>query len=288
MIANFLTQEKVIDAIFKLLSIEIKPAKTPLGEGGKALPKSQKESQAKKQMTFKFAIVSDSHNENELLGKALSQAQSEVENVKFIIGLGDYTEVGTIAELENAKGEFDKVGIRYFLTAGDHDLWDSRERQNDPKVNFVKVFGRSFQSFSFAETRFLILDNSDNYQGIGREQLQWLVQELERIKVEGPKLTFVFSHEPLYHPSSSRIMGKITPSLKKQAQDVLRKLKAGGVREVFAGDIHYFSSYQEPETGLSMTTVGAVASLRNAQLPRFVLVTVFDNGSYQVEDIEIK
>ena len=95
-------------------------------------------------------------------------------------------------------------------------------------------------------------------------------------------------HEPLYHPSSDRVMGKTEPNLKKEAQDLIKLFKSSGVSEVFAGDIHFFTGYVEPQTGLKMTTVGSLASLRNVQSPRFVVVSVFDDGGYEVEDIEVK
>lgn len=232
---------------------------------------------------FKFVLVADSHNENDYLKKALQQVKPD-----FFIGLGDYTEVGTIKELQDTKKEFDTTGIRYFVTAGDHDLWESRNKQLAPYAEFVQVFGQPYQSFSFEKVRFLVLYNSDNYQGLSLEQWQWLQDELNRIKTEDTKLTLAFLHEPLYHPSSAHTMGWVSANLKEQAEKLTKILKDGGVKEVFAGDIHYFGRYTEPKSGLAMTTIGAVASQRNVQLPRFVVVTINDDYSYNVEDVEVK
>lgn len=238
---------------------------------------------------FKFALVADSHNENDYLKKALSQTiETNKDDLKFVIGLGDYSEVGTIKELEETKKELDLSGLRYFVTAGDHDLWESRSKQLSPFSNFVKVFGQPYQSFSFEKVRFLILYNSDNYQGLSEEQLKWLQDELNRIKQEDIQLTLVFMHEALYHPSSAHIMGWVTSGLKEQAKKLTKILKNGGVREIFSGDIHYFGRFNDPVSGLNMTTVGAVANQRNAQLPRFAVVTIYDDYSYNVEDVEIK
>lgn len=232
---------------------------------------------------FKFALVADSHNENDYLKKALQQVKPD-----FFIGLGDYTEVGTIKELQDVKKEFDATGIRYFVTAGDHDLWESRNKQLPPYTNFRQVFGQPYQSFNFEKVRFLVLYNSDNYQGLSLEQWQWLQDELARIKTEDTKLTLAFLHEPLYHPSSAHTMGWVSANLKEQAEKLTKVLKDGGVKEVFSGDIHYFGRYTEPKNGLAMTTMGAVASQRNAQLSRFAVVTIYDDYSYNVEDVEIK
>ena len=54
---------------------------------------------------MRVALVSDSHNENDLLEKALAQAAGE--GINFVIGLGDYTNTGTVEELQAAKNVFD-------------------------------------------------------------------------------------------------------------------------------------------------------------------------------------
>lgn len=243
-------------------------------------PKSIK----KAPLSFKFLLVADSHNDNENLKKALTGSGAQ-----FVIGLGDYTEVGTVAELQSAKKVFDAASLRYFVTSGDHDLWDSRDKGYVPLFDFAQVFGPPYQSFSYKNARFLIIYNSDNYLGVGESQMSWLKEELARIKKEpDTKLVLAFLHEPLYHPSSIRGMGKAEPKLLIQAKDLTKLLRDNGVKEIFAGDIHYFTRYTEPETGMPMTTVGALTGLRNAQNPRYVVVSVYEDGNYDVEDVEVK
>ncbi len=237
---------------------------------------------------FRFLLVADSHNNNDQLRTAISQAKVSFPDIKFIIGLGDYTDVGTVEELKNAKKEFDYSSLRYFLTAGDHDLWDSRNRDLPADTNFKQIFGPTFQSFNFNNFKFLLLDNSDNYQGITSEQKVWISDQLEKSKTESNLGILVFIHEPLYHPSSDHAMGKAQNELKQQAESLIFQLKAAGVKKIFSGDIHYFSEYEEPVTKLSMLTVGAVTIERNPQAPRFAIVSVFSDGSTRVEDVEIK
>ena len=130
--------------------------------------------------------------------------------------------------------------------------------------------------------------NSDNYIGVGGEQQNWIAREFERAKEDTVSGIFVFIHEPLYHPSSDHYMGRVDKELKSQAESLIFQLKAANVKKVFAGDIHYFSEYDETETKLSMATVGAVVTDRNPQAPRYAVVTVFDDGSTKLDDIEIK
>ena len=133
-----------------------------------------------KRPILRVALVSDSHNENELLAKALEQAKGK--GVNFVIGLGDWTNTGTIEELGAAKKVFDNSRLDYFVTAGDHDLWDSRDKQSlrsstssaglkgeGALTNFNQVFGKSSQIIERENVLFVILDNSDIYKGISPE-----------------------------------------------------------------------------------------------------------------------
>lgn len=260
----------------------------------KQIPAEEPKNNTSANLTFRFLMVADSHNDNEDLSKAISQAKASNPDLKFIIGLGDYTEVGTAAEFKSAKKEFDNSGLRYFLIPGDHDLWDCRNRSLPPASCFKSVFGPNYQSFTFENFKFLLLDNSDNYIGFDTEQLKWISDQLVNPNEASPASTekikgfFVFLHEPLYHPSSDHYMGWVEKGLKSQAEQILFKLKEVGVKKVFAGDIHFFSEYTEPKTGIDMNTIGAVTIERNPQTPRYTVVSVFDDGSTKVEDKEIK
>lgn len=251
---------------------------------------SQSDQPLNKPVSFSFLLVADSHNENNYLQKALEQGKGRAKNLQFVIGLGDYTEVGTLAELQSAKKVFDAAGLRYFLAVGDHDLWDARDKGSiSPEVNFNKVFGQSYQSFVFKNVKFILMDNADIYLGMSQDQLDWVSLNLKKARVdENAKLIFGFIHAPLYHPSSDHTMGNTEPKLKDQAKLLINMLKNEGTDELFAGDIHFFTRYQEPETKLNMTTLGAVASAKNTQAPRYSIVTVYEDGSYSVEDVEIK
>ncbi|MDO8573392.1 MAG: metallophosphoesterase family protein [Candidatus Daviesbacteria bacterium] len=236
---------------------------------------------------FKFLLLADSHTDNVNLAKAIEQAKSAYPDLKFIIGLGDYSDVGTIAQLKNAKTVFDASGLRYFLVPGDHDLWDCRNRGISAISCFNEVFGPSYQSFEFDNFKFLLLDNSDDYLGLTEAENGWIDGELEKVKQGSFKGVLVFLHEPLFHPSSDRIMGKIEASLKQQAKSLMFQLKDAKVKQVFAGDIHFFSQYSEPVTGLSMVTIGAVTIERNPQAPRFAIMSVLEDGSIKAEDVII-
>lgn len=235
---------------------------------------------------FSFILVADSHSDNINLSKALIQAKEY--NPSFIVGLGDYTKVGTVAELKNAKKEFDLSGVRYFLIPGDHDLWDSRDKGRDPNTNFTHVFGPTYQSFMYNGYEFILINNADNYIGINDLQNAWIIDTLKKAKDTVSKGLIILLHEPLYHPSSDHVMGKTDPKIESQAKALMYQFKEANVKMVFAGDIHYFTKYQDPGTNLQMITAGAVTSTPNTQAPRFVEVNILKDGNIVVNDVEIK
>lgn len=263
------------------------------------LQPGQSDAPLDKPVAFSFLLVADSHSENDYLQKALNQGKNHAKKLEFVIGLGDYTEVGTKEELTKAKQVFDSADLRYFLLVGDHDLWDARDKQSLPSAdaegkklgavaNFVKVFGSAYQSFVHQNVKFILINNADNYLGLLDDQLEWLNSELKRAQDDNTNLVFVFLHEPIYHPSSTHTMGLVTTKLKDQAKTLVQTFKDGQVKELFSGDIHYFTRYQEPVTHLNMTTIGAAASAKNTQAPRYGVVTVYEDGTYGVEDVEIR
>lgn len=238
-------------------------------------------------LSFKFAIIADPHKDMNNLKKALESAKKE--GVKFVVGIGDLSDVGTDDELRNSKEQFDMVGLPYYIVPGDRDLWDARDKGKDADHNFKEVFGSPYQSFAYDSVRFLLVYNSDNYKGLSELQLEWIDTELKRLQNEGTKkITFVALATPLFHPSSDHVMGKVTPQLKNQADHLISVFKKNGVEEVFAADTHYFTRYTEPTMDLKMTTVGAVTSDRNPQTPRYVLVEVYENNSYKVKETPLQ
>lgn len=281
---SLITSEDSAKVLFGLLGFELKDSSNSSALGVKSTTVSNsKNTSGGEKSVLKFAVVTDSHNDNVNLGKALEQAKAQ--GVKLVIGLGDYSATGTLAELKAAKLIFELSGLPYYLTAGDHDLWESREKDLAAESNFTKVFGTPYQSFVDSNIRFVIVYNSDNYGGVDDLQMSWLEDALSQ---DTSGTTFVFLHEPLVHPTADRVMGKTTPKLLSQAQKLIALFDEAGVSEVFAGDIHAFSRYSDDNSGLKMVTAGAVTKERNLQLPRYLMVDVLEDGSYNIEDLEVK
>lgn len=295
-----------------------------------------------KKPMLRVALVADSHNENGLLAKALKQAQGK--GINFVIGLGDYTNLGTVEELTAVKQEFEKSKLEYVLTAGDRDGWESRRRVD---VNyFEEIFGESSRVLEREQVQFVVLDNSDIYKGISEEDWQLLqsalslgysltcsstqascgpsaklrtsdtlgpsigsgprlgltrsIESSPRTREDSttPRLTFVFAHKTPFHPESRHVMGEDSAQVARQAQDLLKLLQESNVNGFFSGDLHFFAKFSTKggstaggklsDQSVKITTIGAVASERNFQGPRFGILTVYEDYSWEVEDVEIR
>lgn len=239
-----------------------------------------------KRPIMRVALVADSHNENDYLAKALRQAQGR--GINFVIGLGDYTNLGISEELENAKREFEKSSLEYFVTAGDRDGWDSRDKGTN---NFVDIFGNPTQIIDREKVLFVLLDNSNLYHGISREDWETL-EKVTKVTSETngskAKLTFVFTHKTPFHPQSTHIMGEQSEVVGRQAKELMSLLEERKVDGLFSGDLHFFARFNSPLGSVKITTIGAVATERNFQGPRFAVLTVWDDYSWEVEDVEIR
>ena len=243
---------------------------------------ANQETEKVKRLVLKFAIVSDSGGENDLLTKALPQAQGK--GINFVIGLGDWTTVGTLEQLSVAKQVFDDSKLEYYVTAGDHDLWASRNQDNDPLSHFNQTFGKASHLLEKDRIQIVILDNSDIYKGIPSESWELLFESLKK----DVKLRFVMAHKTPFHPDSAHIMGQDAQNVKAQAENLLAILEEGQISGFFSGDMHFFAQFKTPKQAVKITTIGAVASQKNFQGPRFGIVTVYDDYSWKAEDVEIR
>lgn len=296
-IKGLLTSEETVKTIVSVLSFNpVKDFKLPLG-----VNQSEDSQHTSRPLTnktnpiFKFALVADSHNNNADLARALEQAKTL--GAKFVIGLGDFTDVGTIEDLKEAKKVFDETGLPYYVIPGDHDLWDSRDKGKIAVSSFSEVFGMPYQAFSDSEIRFILLYNSDNYNGIGDLQMLWLSEELERQNKNKPKAIYVFLHEPLVHPTSDQVMGspkKTDPSaseaakIQDQGKQLLNLFQKAKIAGIFTGDIHAFTTYTDMSSKINMATIGSLSKEKNTKVPSFAIVDVYDDGSYNISDIEVK
>ncbi len=185
----------------------------------------------------------------------------------FIIIVGDLTTLGKTEELIKVKTVLDKSGIVYYAIPGNHDLWSAKKQKNP----FREVFGPDFQVFQKGKVKFILVNNGDEVEEVegmvgidGLGQREWLERELG----DCPKLyCLVFMHLPLNNPVVKHVMGEDNPAVASQAAQLVKELVDYQVKELFAGHVHYLSTYIL--NGLKTSTDGVI--LDN---PRFLEVTV--------------
>ena len=192
--------------------------------------------------------------------------------------LGDFTDLGVIDKLEEAKKILDESELNYYTIPGDRDLWQSVGIDN-----FKQVFGDNFHSITLKGMKFIMLDNSANYTTVDSKLMLWFSKEVE-------DADFVLLSQPLYHPTFNKVMGvvdgEVIAKVKEQAQEILNLIRQSKVKAIISGDQHSASinpDIQNPT--LSHIVVGAITSDRNLQSPRFSVLKVYADGNYKIEDI---
>lgn len=234
------------------------------------------------EVIYSFALVADSHLNNNGLARALQIAKTS--GVARVFGLGDWTEYGEAEKLAEVKKIFDGAGLSYEVLPGDHDLANSRDLGLSAKANFESVFGKTPTKFSESGVEFVMVDNSDIYTGISDED--WF-EVKNYLLSEPPELRFVLAHKTPYNPDTSHIMGSENEEVEIQARQFLYQLENSKVNELFTGDLHHFARYSTPDGGVKITTIGALSLEKNFQGPSFAIVKVFNNYTYEVENITL-
>lgn len=237
-------------------------------------PVEEKRMETVQENPIKIAIFSDIHSDFKNLYKALKIAKRD--NSDFLIITGDLTTLGKISELNEIKELLDNSGLEYYVLPGNHDLWWDKKFKED---NFGEVFGKDYQSFNKNKVKFILVNNGDVDLGLGEAQEKWFREEIkECLRV----YCLVFTHIPLNHPKSLYVMGADNRSVASEAGKLIKLLVENRVKELFAGHLHLSSSYFLD--GLQTTIVGAIASERNFQSPKFLEVKYL-NGELEKKEI---
>lgn len=261
-----------------------------------------------KEKPIRFAVLSDVHSDTENLQKALNKINND--NIEFTIVTGDLTTLGKLSELQEVHQLLVENTRKYYVIPGNHDIYVGDKVGAD---YFSQVFGERYQVFTVQSSKlkvqsqvqnakigddtvkFILIDNASpegfdvrvsegtevSEVSKGGSQWSWIERETE----ECPEIMcLVFMHIPLNHPGSEHIMGEGNPEVAQQASELVELLVKNQVRQVFAGHLHYSSSYEIEE--LKTQIVGAVTEERNWQSPRFIEVEV-NKDRIDIEEVEV-
>lgn len=222
---------------------------------------------------------------------------SQDDDIEYLFLLGDLTGYGDTQSLSKIKEMLDSTGMTYYAIPGDHDLTESLGF-----TNFTQVFENNMHKIKVEDITFLMLDNSANFTEILSSDMTWFKNNVG-------SADFVFLSQPLYteelnSPFSSLYMGSTLEKpededmLERQSRvlaqrdELLKEIRESEIKAVVAGDHHKSSDQEDPEDAdLSHHVVGAISGTVNElpqtllQSPRFSVMTVFDDSTYELEEV---
>ena len=197
-----------------------------------------------------FAFLADSKN-SPVFQQAVRTLNSD-KSLQFAIIGGDlvlYPEGDTFKSFLHQRRDLE---IPSLALPGNHDV------AFDTMDLYYHIFGRMYYSFVLGDTKFILLDNS-NEKNLGLEQEAWLEKELK----DGLqyKQRFVFMHVPLWDPRDKPgVMVRYAHSMKdpdaaRRLEDLFLKYK---VTTLFASHIHAY--YEDHPRGLSTIISGGAGA----------------------------
>jgi hypothetical protein len=237
--------------------------------------------------SFRFAVFGDPQIEHDYVS-SLGRFRQEVidHRIDFFCVLGDLTNDATADEVDTIKAQLDRVGIPYYATIGNHDLY-----QADGWERFKENYGPSSYAVTIADrVRLIFLDTADGT--IGPTQLHWLESVLidfGTAGVEGspavpyPPFKIVLTHFPVFD-GEKPIMWRLASDAERTKVQSL--LEGHGAYAWCAGHIH---GLRETQVGsVNYLTCGAMApGTLDYGNPGYLLFT-FAHDSLAWEFVELR
>jgi hypothetical protein len=180
--------------------------------------------------SFCFAVMGDNRDGDAVFQKLLSMLSPQ----QYVFGInnGDLVAHGFWFEYDNYLQLVTKSPIPIINVIGNHEIpfYGSRE-------NFKKYIGKTYFSFPYAQSYFIFLDNA-NKKSIQAQQLQWLIQELQ--KAQNYRYRFVFLHVPLFDPRQGELKKGHSMKNITNAKKLLKLFEKYNVSMVFSSHIHTY------------------------------------------------
>ena len=223
--------------------------------------------------SFRFAVFGDPQIEHDYQ-TSLGRFKQEVTDrgIDFFCALGDLTNDATPDEVDSIKAQLDRVGILYYATIGNHDLF-----QADGWERFKENYGPSCYPVVIADRiKLIFLDTADGT--LGPTQFGWFESELQDSRF----IKVVLTHYPVFDGDKPIMWRLASDAERVKVQSLLEKY---GAYAWCAGHIH----------GLRHTQVGAVHHLTCGAMapgnldygnPGYLLFT-FANDSLSWQFVEL-
>ena len=158
---------------------------------------------------LRFVQISDSHigfnkdanpDVTATLRTAIAKVRALPQSPSFVLHTGDLTHLSKPEEFDTLHQELSAIGAPVFYVPGEHDVL------NDNGKSYLERFGKNtkgagWYSFDQAGVHFIGLVNVVDLKAggmgvLGAEQLEWLEEDVKRLKSSTPIV--VFAHIPLW------------------------------------------------------------------------------------------
>jgi predicted phosphodiesterase len=222
--------------------------------------------------SFRFAVFGDPQVEHDYQ-TSLGRFKQEVADrgIDFFCVLGDLTNDATPDEVDSIKVQLGRVGVPYYATIGNHDLY-----QADGWERFKENYGPSCFPVVIADRiKLIFLDTADGT--IGQTQFNWFETELQ----DSAYIKIVLTHFPVFDGEKPIMWRLASDAERVKVQSLLGKY---GVRYWCAGHIH---GMRHTQVGIvHHLTCGAMAQQLDYGNPGYLLFT-FASDSLSWEFVEL-
>lgn len=177
---------------------------------------------------FRLALMSDVQEAVERVGDLYARMNEDPE-IEFLIGAGDLTQDGELAQLQRFEEQLSLLNVPYYTTLGNHELGVTPPPYQD-------LYGRANFSFEYHGARFTLIDSAS--ATIDVRVYEWLDGWLARGRNQ---FHTVLMHVPPIDPVGVR-NGSFAS--RNEANKLLAKLLDGEVDLTLYGHLHSFFSFE--------------------------------------------
>jgi hypothetical protein len=190
--------------------------------------------------SFRFAVFGDpqiGHDYRSSLARFTQETADR--HIDFFCALGDLTNDATPDEVDSIKAQLDRVGIPYYATIGNHDLF-----QTDGWQRFKENYGPSCYPVVIANRiKLIFLDTADGT--LGPTQFDWFESELQDSRFTKVVLT----HFPVFDGDRPIMWRLASDAERVKVQSLLERYEvfawcAGhihGLRHTQVDSVHYLT-----------------------------------------------
>lgn len=190
--------------------------------------------------SFRFAVFGDPQVHSDYK-TALGRFKQEVadKSIDFFCVLGDLSEDATPDEVDTIKAQLDRVGIPYYATIGNHDLfqadgWERFKQNYGPSCYPVVIAGR---------IKLIFLDTADGT--IGPTQFDWFETELKDSRF----IKIALTHYPLFDGERPLMYRLASDAERAKVQSLLERYGAyawcaghtHALRHTLVDSVHHFT-----------------------------------------------